>query len=58
MDQSKNGIRSEIKSLRRRQIIQSALRAKKFTNEQLLEQGFQLIEFAMKGFDDLEDGNN
>ena len=55
-DQSKEKIRSDIKSLRRRQVIQSALWAKNFTNEQLLEQGFQLIEFALKGFDDLEEG--
>ncbi|MFX0209105.1 MAG: hypothetical protein ACFFDT_24185 [Candidatus Hodarchaeota archaeon] len=57
-NQSKVKIRLKIRSFRRRQVIQSALWAKKFTNEELLEQGFQLIEFALKGFDNPKDSES
>lgn len=50
-ENEKRIIRQKVKRERRQSTIQSALWARKFSNEELLEQGFNLINFAHQGFD-------
>ncbi len=52
MDQKEKAqFREELKERRRSQTIKSAIWARNFSNEELLKQGLELIEFAIKGFD-------
>ncbi len=50
-EDEKQNIRRQAKRERRQRTIQSALWARKFSNEELLEQGLNLINFAQQGFD-------